>query len=515
MSHTQLIPTVNDLPVEILTKIFSHFSQEELVKCICEVSVLWFQIGVSAPFWKEVLFLDSVHKPVFPHIQSSIKRLTISNEQLYVICNRMKCRGDTMPNLVSLYISTRFIWTESFEQFIMNCDNLEEISYTPDRKDDMVVSLDALSKLSLTKMKIGYYDTDIEVFNECLQALVLSQSRLSTLIISAWHKNNGSSITKIINMQSSLTTIKIYNEFLDGSPFDSSVEPLNLTEVVMNSPSLSDLHVQRITERCRNLTVIDIRNGLHISGETLRYLGQNCPLLEEISLGARFTFEGYGITGINFKYFVEGCPKLTKISFLKCEYFNDADAVALVSNCPSIKLTHFRMCNSLTDKAVYAIAEGCPNLESAGFQENRHITFNCVVKLIQSCRKLKELDVSSCSGITLTSSNDCMNVITNRKPLNPLEQNCTCDKCLHLNDICNNTLTRLKLSRCRNLSVKGVMCLAKLCSCLKILDCQLPTNEKDRKDHVKQLFEANRYLQKLRLSKQNKTHHSINRSDIV
>lgn len=497
MSELALSTTIHDLPTEILTNIFSFFSQKEIVEIICKVSSSWYQIGVSAPFWKKIKF-DSVNRTVFDDIHVSLKRLSISNDQLKVILN--KTQKYVFPNLSALKISTRFTWADMFGNFLSNCTILEEVDYTPDKKNDMELSLNCFSIVSLTKMKIGYFDSDIESFEDHLRAFVSSQPRLTKLVVSVWHEDNGLMMAEIIETSSSLRNIQIYNEFMRGSPFNTSSDALNLTEVVINAQSFSDIHVQCVAQRCKQLKVLNVETCLEITGKTLEFLGANCPLLEEIYIGDRQTFQGRGITGSAMAAFIEGCRKLTKVSFIKCDFINDTDVRNIVMSCVSLKMIRLRKCRLLTSNALVAIAENCQNLEIADFQRNKHMTYDCLVRLIQSCDKLKKLDLHACHFVSLLNTPEHTNNSLSEEKDEVQEWENNRDGLALENTVYNYSMKKLHINRCHNLSTDDAIHLVTLCPHLLTLGitCEEDTSEND---FVRHFFETHPYLAKLRLSK--------------
>ncbi|KAL2416402.1 hypothetical protein ABEF95_005147 [Exophiala dermatitidis] len=174
-----------------------------------------------------------------------------------------------------------------------------------------------------------------------------------------------------------------------------------------------------------------------------RMTNQECRNLES------FSIEGCKIERSSIHFFLLRNPKLIHINMPSMDNINNATMKIIASHCPQLELLNIDWCSQIDTRGLIKVIQSCPNLTDLRASEVRGLDDrDFMVELFQR-NTLERLILQHCDSLTdealevmVQGLNPDRDVLTDRPAVPP------------------RRLRHLDISRCRNLTDRGVKALA-------------------------------------------------------
>lgn len=232
---------------------------------------------------------------------------------------------------------------------------------------------------------------------------------------------------------------------------------------------ITDKGLSAVAEGCRDLRTLHLAGCRFVSDSLLEALSKNCHSLEELGLQGCTNITNSGLSVL-----VEGCRRIKHLDINKCSNIGDI-GISSVSKACSLTLKTLKLldCYKVGDESILSLASYCKNLETLVIGGCRNISDESMKSLAAACsNSLRKLRMDWCLNIT-DSSLDC--IISRCKKLEVLDIGC----CEEVTDAAFQQLGSedfmlgmkiLKVSNCPKITVDGIKKLLKSCESLEYLD---------------------------------------------
>lgn len=232
---------------------------------------------------------------------------------------------------------------------------------------------------------------------------------------------------------------------------------------------ITDKGLSAVAEGCRDLRTLHLAGCRFVSDSLLKALSKNCHILEELGLQGCTNITNSGLSVL-----VKGCRRIKHLDINKCSNIGDI-GISSVSKACSLTLKTLKLldCYKVSDESILSLASYCKNLETLVIGGCRNISDESVKSLAAACsNSLRKLRMDWCLNIT-DSSLDC--IISRCKKLEVLDIGC----CEEVTDAAFQQLGSedfmlgmkiLKVSNCPKITLDGIKKLLKSCESLEYLD---------------------------------------------
>ncbi|XP_060184887.1 F-box/LRR-repeat protein 4 [Lycium barbarum] len=232
---------------------------------------------------------------------------------------------------------------------------------------------------------------------------------------------------------------------------------------------ITDKGLSAVAEGCRDLRTLHLAGCRFVSDLLMKALSKNCHNVEELGLQGCTNITDSGVSVL-----VEGCPRIKHLDINKCSNIGDI-GISSVSGVCSLTLKTLKLldCYKVGDDSILSLANYCKNLETLVIGGCRNISDESMKSLAAACsNSLMKLRMDWCLNIT-DSSLDC--IISKCRKLEVLDIGC----CEEVTDAAFQQLGSenfmlgmkiLKVSNCPKITVEGIKKLLKSCEYLEYLD---------------------------------------------
>ncbi|XP_063400517.1 F-box/LRR-repeat protein 17-like [Mytilus trossulus] len=481
---------IDELPPELLVKIFSHLSQDDLFTVIDKVCVNWREQLLHEPsLWRKINFpyhiwIDfSKYTKQFTNIASHIQELTIAEHRLQQVLNY---GGNMMfSNLKVIHVS---LDTYDFcNEIVKRCPVIETVGLSI--QDALRVDIEKCLKIFESIMLKGLlieYRGEREKFNRAMTSFLRKQPALQELVVTTEKIFADNVFKDLFKLCPEITKFHCGEDCISNSVFTDSVEPLDITDLsVTGAFDFNDDGLSSATSRSRNLTSLDITGCTNISNDGFRYISENCKSLKKLTFGSKFMdFRPLAIASESLSVIAAGCQLLESLSVRQCSI--DALGVTRIAQCcRNIKVIDFHLCPMISDTSLFAIADNCIHLVTASFTLADGITIKGVIAPILSCPKMYRLRFGFCNNITYLPDN-----AEEFAPNEPDQERGVIRRYFEKVNTINRdgidvNLSHLKILQlpCPNITTRTILQLAVLCPELERLDtgrCRLNFNPEEK-----------------------------------
>nr|GMD47781.1 F-box/LRR-repeat protein 20 [Ipomoea batatas] len=205
-----------------------------------------------------------------------------------------------------------------------------------------------------------------------------------------------------------------------------------------------------------------------------------------------------GITDVGMRAIGSGLSSLQSLDVSYCRKLTDKGLSAVAGGCHDLRALHLTGCRFVSDALLKALSENCHNLEELALQGCTNITDSGITVLVEGCHRMKHLDINKCSNIGNTGIFDvsrvCSATLETLKMLDcyrvgdesisnvakyckNLEtliiggcRDISDESMILLADACNNSLRRLRMDWCLNISDASLDSILMRCRKLEVLD---------------------------------------------
>ncbi|XP_027782093.1 F-box and leucine-rich repeat protein 13 [Marmota flaviventris] len=176
-------------------------------------------------------------------------------------------------------------------------------------------------------------------------------------------------------------------QFLDG-PSSIRIRELNLS----NCMQLGDASIVKLSERCRNLNYLSLRNCEQLTDQGIEYIVNIFSLVSLDLSGTVISNEGLIMLSRH--------KKLKELSLSECYKITDLGIQAFCKNSVLLEHLDVSYCLQLSDDIIKTIAIYCVCLTSLSIAGCPQITDLAIEMLSAKCRYLHILDISGCIRLT-------------------------------------------------------------------------------------------------------------------
>ncbi|CAK9139106.1 unnamed protein product, partial [Ilex paraguariensis] len=238
---------------------------------------------------------------------------------------------------------------------------------------------------------------------------------------------------------------------------------------VSDCRKLTDKGLSALVEGCRDLRTLHVSACRFVTDELLRALSKYCHKLEELSLQGCANITDAGLTVL-----VDGCQRIKHLDVNKCSKVGDVGISSVSKACSSSLITLKLLdCYKVGDESILSLAKYCRNIETLIIGGCQAISNDSVKSLAAACyQSLKRLRMDWCLNVSDSSLNSILSQCSN---LELLDIGC-CEK---VTDAAFEGLDRmgfelklkiLKVSNCPQITVAGIGQLLDSCYSLEYFD---------------------------------------------
>lgn len=440
---------IDDLPNEILLKVFTYLSIGELAMSVQYVSERWREVSQDDKLWRNAVFSprkdvtdEEIVKylenmPALTSYSATRKTSNIVIDTLYECCRNVK-RIDLHPShcmTVSLMqkIVQHFPQIESLKvllpypvfleqlkvaELIGRCQSLKSLSLVGSCQHSALVYEGVLTPIaegcpSLQHVHLG----DCGPITEDIQNLLgRKRHKLVSFSCKIYVTKD---IAEYISECTKLQHLDIEN-YNDGLSYDDIQSLIKLTglrsfafrfcsEDVMNnlpmffrsgsfsqlvhldlseSYYINDILMNSVFENCPQLRYLNISGGQSLQNDGLRYIGR-CSRLEHLDLSVCMD-----LTDGSMKYVGAGCHNLKKLDISACYKMTDK-AIEYIVKCQNLQVLKFNY-NDLTGSNFHLISTHLQHLDELHLENCKYLNELYIDELHKKMAHLKIIVARRC-----------------------------------------------------------------------------------------------------------------------
>lgn len=370
--------------------------------------------------------------------------------------------------------------------------NLEKISGAVLRPDGLFQYRDLIKRLNLSGLNDRVNDGSIKGFEVCkrIERLTLTNcSKLSDMGVSNLLEGNKHLQALDVSDVKSLTDHTL-DKVAENCP---RLQGLNITGCF----KVTDQSLIRISRRCRQIKRLKLNNCVQTTDRAIQSFADNCPSMLEIDLHDCKNITSGSVTSllstlrnlrelrlaqcieVNDSAFLELPPammyeSLRILDLTACERVGDDAVQKIISAAPRLRNLVLAKCKHITDKSVMAITKLGKNLHYIHLGHCSHVTDTAVIQLVKMCNRIRYIDLACCNRLTDASVRQLATL--------PKLRRIGLVKCQAITDQSifalakaktaapgtqpsgTNSLERVHLSYCVNLTLEGIHGLLNACT---------------------------------------------------
>ena len=394
---------INDIPPEVLTKIFSYLPQLDLLKTINTVCQYWNEVAFSCSLWKTIDVTYSTDNELdiylqnIDHYREFVQNLLITRAHLITFFDIRKNRN--LSNLRNLEMSR-----DTPVRYVDDCQNIVDLypgivafKLWKMKSPHIFDCLSLLSKLQLRDFEI-YLPKGAErmTLDKLVCEFIPKQPSLQRLSIHS-EVMQTENIIKLLGHLKDLTCLHLSSRTgIDGYVFTALPELSKLTELYLSLPSVNDEDLKNIAtnaSRLKNLTLIGCKR---LSCIGIEYITDGCHCLERLEIYSTIDCD-FPLFPSTMESFGNGCKKLKYLAMRDCIKLDDSGVIALVQNCHDLEYLHLRNRN-MSSRGLQAISDFCSNLFNLSIY-GYDFNVESVESLLTKHKFIKYVSIDGCSNI--------------------------------------------------------------------------------------------------------------------
>ncbi|SSD60335.1 related to SCF E3 ubiquitin ligase complex F-box protein GRR1 [Saccharomycodes ludwigii] len=226
---------------------------------------------------------------------------------------------------------------------------------------------------------------------------------------------------------------------------------------------MNDELVEKMAHMCPLLVEVDISDSPNVHDESLLVLFSKLSQLREFRITHNTNVSDKLFLDL-YKY-VKHLPALRLVDISACENITDKGIEKLVDMSPKLRNAFLGKCSKITDRSLFALSKLGKNLQTLHFGHCYNITDRGVQRLTSRCIRLQYVDFACCIELTNKSLYELAD-LPKLKRIGLVKCSQITDEGL-LNMVSmrgrNDTLERVHLSYCTNLSIYPIYELLMAC----------------------------------------------------
>jgi hypothetical protein len=398
---------INDLPSEVLTKIFSYLPQLDLLTTINTVCHHWNKAAFSRSLWKTININYStddkldIYLQNIAHYRDFVQNLAIKRDHLIKFFDIRKTRN--LSNLRNLQI-TSYQPDEDISNNIVNLyPGIVAIKFRIFKSDRIFGCLSVLSNLQLRDLDLyASGDRDKMALNIMICEFISKQCSLQSLSIHC-SVLQSDTIIKLLGNLKDLTCLSLRSTGVDGCVFTALPELSKLTVLDLSYTSVNDEDLKNIATKASHLNKLTLMGCMRLSDTGIGYIADGCHCLECLVIHNYDKSTGVRLFPSTLESLGKGCQKLKHLALQRCNglddsgVLNDSGVIALVQNCHDLEYLELHMKN-ISSPSLHAISHFCNKLFHVMLDGNN---FNAasVESLLTKHRFIKYVSIRNCSNI--------------------------------------------------------------------------------------------------------------------
>lgn len=427
-TQTSSIPTniiispIQKLPAELIAYLFTFLNDKENQYTTLLVCKSWFSATVDTLWFRPNITNQRTLDYLLRTIQTPLDELTVNYPSLIKRIN--------LTSILS-YI------TDDMLLQLLPCRNLERLTLTgcsqlTDR------SLVPLLKNNNSILSVDMTNLDL-VTSATLTELAYNCPKLQGLYASGCKNLTDEAVNILAEFCPSLKRVK-----LNGCFF------------------LTNSSVQNIIKRCLSLVEFDVSGCSHVTDEVTSLAYSHLPQLREYRVSYNANISDMTVLTLQPNVVFD---KLRIMDFAGCPLFTDEGVGRLVQIAPKLRNVVLAKCYHLTDRALFHLSKLGRNLHYIHLGHCNSITDLGVSTLVKACTRIQYIDVACCNQLHDVSIKDIAAL--------PRLRRVGLVKCQSVTDegiaaftnrpVSDNSIERIHLSYCNQISLQAVTTLVKNC----------------------------------------------------
>lgn len=410
------------LPPELITHVFSFLTEKEnqyFTLLVCKswysatVDTLWFRPNILQLPTLELLLktLDTPPAQLTVDYASLLRRINLTN----------------LPQVVEDSMLLRMATCTKLERLTLaGCSKLTDDSLVP-----LLERNQGILSVDITNLEMITDKTLMVLANNC--------PKLQGLYASGCKRLTDSSINALARNCPNLKRMKLNGCHL-----------------------LTDGPLRNLINSCPLLVELDLTGCMAITDDTARLAFTHLSQLREYRLSLDVNITDHTLLTIPSKLSLD---KLRIIDFSGCALLTDEGVGRLVSLAPRLRNVVLAKCYNITDRGLLHLTKLGRNLHYMHLGHCNNITNMGVGNLVRACNRIQYIDVACCNQLQDQAVKDIAQL--------PKLRRVGLVKCQNITDIGisaftqrgtqDNTLERIHLSYCSNISLQAVTHLVNSC----------------------------------------------------
>ncbi|XP_069675553.1 F-box/LRR-repeat protein 14-like isoform X13 [Periplaneta americana] len=408
---------IEDLPDELLIKIFSYINMEDLAMSVQHVNAHWKHVSQDNSLWKDKVFspdIDMNDDEIARRLENmpalkafcpkrglninlivnvlcqsckDIQYLQFTYQRLYSIT--LKEILETLPNIVNLNISLpqETHYQLEFGKLLGQCQSLTTLSLRCHFTD--TVAEGSLMAIADGCPSLQNLDLGSCVFPEReIRYLLRNRGhQLLFLALKCFISNSGHELlckcTNLKYLDYYSCNVGLPRTYMDHLGRLSKLEQLTLSSF-REKQSKNIPNIFR-NQSLSNLVKLSILYCDGFGAAELTGIFTNCLQIQF------FHIRGYCDSDDGFMY-IGNLKQLELLDIAFSESLSDKSVEYICSGCESLKHLNISFCSGLTDKSVAYISVGCPRLKYLAISHCLVMT-DAMIQSVVECKELTVLDM--------------------------------------------------------------------------------------------------------------------------
>ena len=406
---------INDLPPEVLTKIFSYLPQIDLLTTINTVCHYWNKVAFSRSLWKTINIYTYRHIDIYlqniAHYRDFVQNLTTDSVSFMKFFDIEKNRN--LSNLRNLQIPD-YLCDQRARSV---CKNIVELyPGIVSIRISIFLSADTVGFFSVLS-NLQFRDFDINItkdrngiaLDKIICEFISKQCSLQSFRIGCSVENE--TILKLLRNLNDLTCLDLSKSApIDGSVFMLLPELSKLTALHLSYTYVNDEGLKNIATKAPHLKTLKLKDCKLFSDIGIRYIADGCHCLEHLVIYNHCLSDNVRIFRSTLETIGKGCPKLKHLAIGSCPVLDDSGIIALVQNCHNLEYLKLQSEN-LSTPSLHAISDFCSNLFYLWI-EGCEFNGASVESLLTKNRFIKYVYISDINAIDLCKSKEAKSRIS-------------------------------------------------------------------------------------------------------
>lgn len=417
-----IISPIQKLPAELIAYLFSFLNDKESQYTTLLVCKLWFSSTVESLWFRPNITNQLTLVYLLRTIQTPLEELTLNYPSLIKRINLISILSHVNDDMLLK---------------LLPCRNLERLTLTGCSKltDRSLVPLLRNNK-SILSVDMTNLD---QVTSATLTKLAQNCPKLQGLYASGCKNITDDAVNVLADRCPSLKRVKFNGCFF-----------------------LSDFSIKNIIQKCPLLVEFDVSGCNHVTDDVTSLAYIHLSQLREYRVSYNTNISDMTLLSLQPNIIFD---KLRIMDFSGCPMFTDDGVSRLVQIAPKLRNVVLAKCYHITDRALLHLSKLGRNLHYIHLGHCNSITDFGVSTLVKACMRIQYIDVACCNQLHDSSIKDIAALPRLRRVGLVKCQSITDEGIAAFSDrpASDNSIERIHLSYCNQISLQAVTALVKNC----------------------------------------------------